>query len=135
MDASTPLLCAVITIFNPLKDHYLVSSPEKRIGVIGLGGLGHMVVKFCKAFGHHVIVISTSPFKDVEAKRLRTYLTLRGIKKTHEMLDVWGKHNIACNIKLIKAVIIDEVFERVAKNDVCCRFIIDIANVAPTQDI
>lgn len=68
MDAVAPLLCAGITVFSPLKDHDLVSSPGKKIGVVGLGGLGHMAVKFGKAFGHHVTVISTSPSKEAEAK-------------------------------------------------------------------
>jgi len=68
MDAAAPLLCAGITVFSPLKDHGLVATPGKRIGVVGLGGLGHMAVKFGKAFGHHVTVISTSPSKESEAK-------------------------------------------------------------------
>lgn len=68
MDAAAPLLCAGITVFSPLKDHGLVSTAGKRIGVVGLGGLGHMAVKFGKAFGHHVTVISTSPSKQAEAK-------------------------------------------------------------------
>lgn len=69
MDAAAPLLCAGITVFSPLKDHDLVSSPGKKIGVVGLGGLGHIAVKFGKAFGHHVTVISTSPSKEAEAKQ------------------------------------------------------------------
>ncbi|KAL2250001.1 UNVERIFIED_CONTAM: putative cinnamyl alcohol dehydrogenase 6 [Sesamum indicum] len=69
MDAAAPLLCAGITVFSPLKDNNLLdSSPGKRIGVVGLGGLGHIAVKFGKAFGHHVTVISTSPSKEKEAK-------------------------------------------------------------------
>ncbi|KAL6990390.1 putative cinnamyl alcohol dehydrogenase 6, partial [Sarracenia purpurea var. burkii] len=68
MDAAAPLLCAGITVFCPMKDNNLVESPGKRVGVIGLGGLGHVAVKFGKAFGHHVTVISTSPSKEDEAK-------------------------------------------------------------------
>ncbi|KAF7829543.1 putative cinnamyl alcohol dehydrogenase 6 [Senna tora] len=69
MDAAAPLLCAGITVFSPLKDHDLVEKGGKRIGVVGLGGLGHVAVKFGKAFGHHVSVISTSPSKEAEAKQ------------------------------------------------------------------
>lgn len=69
MDAAAPLLCAGITVFSPLKDHDLVNTPGKKIGVVGLGGLGHIAVKFGKAFGHHVTVISTSPSKEAEAKQ------------------------------------------------------------------
>ncbi|XP_051139117.1 probable cinnamyl alcohol dehydrogenase 6 [Andrographis paniculata] len=68
MDAAAPLLCAGITVFTPLKDHDLLECKGKRIGVVGLGGLGHIAVKFGKAFGHHVSVISTSASKEKEAK-------------------------------------------------------------------
>ncbi|XAR64215.1 hypothetical protein NMG60_11024474 [Bertholletia excelsa] len=68
MDSAAPLLCAGITVFCPLKDNGMVESRGKRIGVIGLGGLGHLAVKFGKAFGHHVTVISTSPSKEKEAR-------------------------------------------------------------------
>lgn len=68
MDAVAPLLCAGITVFTPMKDNNLVESSPKKIGVVGLGGLGHVAVKFGKAFGHHVTVISTSPSKEKEAK-------------------------------------------------------------------
>lgn len=68
MDAAAPLLCAGITVFCPMKDNDLLKSPGKRIGIVGLGGLGHVAVKFGKAFGHHVTVISTSPSKEREAR-------------------------------------------------------------------
>lgn len=68
MDATAPLLCAGVTVFIPMKDSNLVESPGKKIGIVGLGGLGHVAVKFGKAFGHHVTVISTSPSKEQEAK-------------------------------------------------------------------
>ncbi|KAK3008510.1 hypothetical protein RJ639_013218 [Escallonia herrerae] len=69
MDAAAPLLCAGITVFSPMKDNNLIDSPSrKKIGIVGLGGLGHVAVKFGKAFGHHVTVISTSPSKEKEAR-------------------------------------------------------------------
>lgn len=68
MDAAAPLLCAGITVFTPMKDLNLIDSPRKKVGVVGLGGLGHIAVKFAKAFGHHVTVISTSASKEREAK-------------------------------------------------------------------
>lgn len=70
MDAAAPLLCAGITVYCPMKDEGLLEqdSAGKRIGVVGLGGLGHVAVKFAKAFGHHVTVISTSPSKEQEAR-------------------------------------------------------------------
>ncbi|CAI9100284.1 OLC1v1037248C1 [Oldenlandia corymbosa var. corymbosa] len=71
MDAAAPLLCAGITTYCPLKNEGLLEKDSfpKRVGVVGLGGLGHMAVKFAKAFGHHVTVISTSPSKELDAKQ------------------------------------------------------------------
>lgn len=68
MDAAAPLLCAGITVYSPMKDNNLLETKGKRVGVVGLGGLGHIAVKFAKAFGHHVTVISTSPSKEKEAR-------------------------------------------------------------------
>ena len=68
LKAVAPLLCAGITTYSPLK-HWKVG-PKSRIAVLGLGGLGHMGVKFGKAFGAHVTVISTSKSKEADAKRL-----------------------------------------------------------------
>nr|ACU20956.1 unknown [Glycine max] len=205
MDAAAPLLCAGITVFNPLKDHDLVASPGKKIGVVGLGGLGHIAVKFGKAFGHHVTVISTSPSKEAEAKQrlgaddfivssnpkqlqaarrsidfildtvsaehsllpilelLKVNGTLflvgapdkplqlpafplifgkrsvkggiiGGIKETQEMLEVCAKYNITSDIELITPDRINEAMERLAKNDVRYRFVIDIANAAASNN-
>ena len=66
MAAGAPLLCAGITVWSPMR-YYGLDKPGMRIGVLGLGGLGHMAVKFGKAFGCHVTVISTSPSKKEEA--------------------------------------------------------------------
>lgn len=63
-----PLLCAGITTYSPLR-HWKIGKGHK-IGIVGLGGLGHMGVKFGVAFGAEVTVISTSPAKRVDAERL-----------------------------------------------------------------
>lgn len=65
---AAPLLCAGITTYSPLK-HWKVG-PGQKVGVIGLGGLGHMGVKFAHAMGAHVVMITTSPEKAADAKRL-----------------------------------------------------------------
>lgn len=64
--SAAPLLCAGITVYAPMKRHKM-NQPGKSLGVIGLGGLGHMAVKFGKAFGLHVTVFSTSVSKKEEA--------------------------------------------------------------------
>ena len=66
--ASAPLLCAGITTYSPLR-RWKVREGQK-VGVVGLGGLGHMGVKFASAFGAHVVLFTTSPGKTEDAKRL-----------------------------------------------------------------
>lgn len=66
--ATAPLLCAGITTYSPLK-HWKVGKGHK-LAVLGLGGLGHMAVKFGVAFGAEVTVLSTSPSKEAAAKEL-----------------------------------------------------------------
>jgi alcohol dehydrogenase (NADP+) len=65
---AAPLLCAGITTYSPLR-HWGVG-PGKTIAVVGLGGLGHMAVKFARALGAHVVVLTTSPGKTDDAVRL-----------------------------------------------------------------
>ncbi|HEA30606.1 MAG TPA: NAD(P)-dependent alcohol dehydrogenase [Leeuwenhoekiella sp.] len=66
--AVAPLLCAGITTFSPL-NHWKIKKGDK-VGVIGLGGLGHMGIKFAHAMGAHTVMITTSPEKAKDAKRL-----------------------------------------------------------------
>jgi uncharacterized zinc-type alcohol dehydrogenase-like protein len=63
-----PLLCAGITTYSPLR--YVNAGKGHRIGVVGLGGLGHMGVKFAAAFGAEVTMLSTSKSKEADAKKL-----------------------------------------------------------------
>lgn len=69
MAKAAPLLCAGITVYTPMMRHNM-NQPGKSLGVIGLGGLGHMAVKFGKAFGLKVTVFSTSESKRDEAINL-----------------------------------------------------------------
>ena len=68
MAAAAPLLCAGITTWSPLKNWNV--GPGSKVGVVGLGGLGHMGVKFAKALGAEVTMITTSPAKGDDAKKL-----------------------------------------------------------------
>ena len=63
-----PLFCGGITVFNPLIQN--ATSPLHRVGVVGIGGLGHMALAFLKAWGCEVTAFSTSPEKEEEAKAL-----------------------------------------------------------------
>jgi len=65
---AAPLLCAGITTYSPM--HHWGVTKGKKVGVVGLGGLGHMAVKFAHALGAHVVVFTTSPGKKEDALRL-----------------------------------------------------------------
>ena len=195
--AAAPLLCAGITTYSPLR-HWKVG-PGQKVGIVGLGGLGHMGVKFASAFGARVVVFTTSPGKTQDALRLgahevvvsrnqgemqkhlnsfhfildtvsaphdiNAYLALLkhsgtltqvgappdplpvqvfnlifgrrqfagsligGIRETQEMLDFCGERNITCNIERIPIQKINEAYERLVKNDVKYRFVIDMASL------
>lgn len=66
--ATAPLLCAGITLYSPLK--HWGAGPGKKVGIVGLGGLGHMGVKFAHAFGAHTVLFTTSESKIEDGKRL-----------------------------------------------------------------
>ena len=195
--ATAPLLCAGITTYSPMR--HWKAGPGKKVGVIGLGGLGHMAVKFARAFGAHVVLFSTSPGKVADGLRLgahevviskdadamkkhaasfdfildcvsaqhdiNIYLALLrldgtlalvgapehplpvaafslilprrnfagsaigGIPETQEMLDFCAKHKIASDIELIPIQKINEAWERLVKQDVKYRFVIDMASL------
>ena len=195
--ATAPLLCAGITTYSPMR--HWKAGPGKKVGVIGLGGLGHMAVKFAHAFGAHTVLFTTSPGKVADGLRLganevviskdaaamakhaasfdfildcvsaqhdiNTYLALLkldgtlalvgapehplpvaafslilprrnfagsaigGIPETQEMLDFCAKHKIVCDIELIPMQKINEAWDRLVKQDVKYRFVIDMASL------
>ena len=63
-----PLLCGGITVYSPLRNH--LARPSSRVGVVGIGGLGHMALQFARAFGCEVTAFSTSVDKEAEAREL-----------------------------------------------------------------
>jgi len=65
-DNAAPLLCAGITVYNPLRNHGI--HPASRVGVVGIGGLGHLALQFARAFGAEVTAFSTSAGKEEEAR-------------------------------------------------------------------
>jgi uncharacterized zinc-type alcohol dehydrogenase-like protein len=108
--ATAPLLCAGITTYSPLK-HWQVG-PGKKVGVVGLGGLGHMAIKLAKAMGAHVVVFTTSPSKTEDAKRLGADEVVLSTdedqmnahaKSLHFILDaVSAPHDIDAYLNLLK---------------------------------
>jgi uncharacterized zinc-type alcohol dehydrogenase-like protein len=199
LKAVAPLLCAGITTYSPLR-HWKVG-PGQKVGVIGLGGLGHMGIKFAKALGAHVVMITTSPEKGKDASRLgadevllsrdpdamaahvasfdfllntipvghdvNPYLALLkrdrtmalvgvltalepaptgfglisgrksvtgsaigGMAETQEMIDFCAKHDIVSDVEIVPIQSVNEAYERLLKNDVKYRFVIDMASLA-----
>jgi len=197
LEGVAPLLCAGITTYSPLR-HVGVSKGHK-VAVLGLGGLGHMAVKFASSFGAEVTMLSGSKSKEADAKKLgahhfvltsdkdamkdranyfdfilntvsaphdyNSYLNLLGtngtmivvgappapaeipafnlimkrrsiigsliggIKETQEMLDYCADHNITSDVEVINIDYINDAYERMLKNDVKYRFVIDIASL------
>ncbi|MEO6348627.1 MAG: NAD(P)-dependent alcohol dehydrogenase, partial [Aquaticitalea sp.] len=92
--AVAPLLCAGITTWSPLS-HWKVKKGDK-VGVIGLGGLGHMGVKFANALGAHVVMITTSPEKAKDAKELGAHEVLIS-KEEDQMAKHMGSFDFILN--------------------------------------
>jgi uncharacterized zinc-type alcohol dehydrogenase-like protein len=192
-----PLLCAGITVYSPLR--YVGASKGHKVGVVGLGGLGHMAVKFASSFGAEVTMLSTSKSKESDAKKLgahnfalttdeaqmkklvnyfdiivntvsadhdyENYLKLLGVNgkmvvvglphrspvvspfdlvgkrrsivgsmiggtaETQEMLDYCAEKNITSDVEVIPMGYINEAYERMMRNDVKYRFVIDMATL------
>lgn len=108
--AAAPLLCAGVTTWSPLK-HWNVGEGHK-VGIVGIGGLGHMGVKLAKAMGAHVVVITTSPSKVEDAKRLGADEVILSTDKQqmkshnntlHFILDcVSADHDLNAYMRLLK---------------------------------
>lgn len=108
--ATAPLLCAGITTYSPLR-HWNVG-PGKKVGIVGIGGLGHMGVKIAKAMGAYVVVITTSLSKANDAKRLGANQVILSSDKEqmkanagtlHFILDcVSAQHDINAYLSLLK---------------------------------
>jgi len=108
--AAAPLLCAGITTYSPMR-HWKVGK-GKKVGVVGLGGLGHMAVKFATAFGAEVVLFTTSPGKASDAKRFGAHEVVlsrdeeamkRQLNSFDFILDTAsGKHDLNAYLKLLK---------------------------------
>ena len=196
-EKAAPLLCAGITTYSPMR--YWKIGKGHKVAVLGLGGLGHMAVKFAASFGADVTVLSTSESKKEDAKKLGAHyfvLTtdeeqfkkaanqfdfiintlsashdynsftgllrtggtmicvglpndpiqipsfnivftrkciagslIGGLPETQEMLDYCAEHDITADVEVIPIQQINEAYERMLKNDVKYRFVIDMASL------
>ncbi|KAL2349002.1 hypothetical protein Fmac_003002 [Flemingia macrophylla] len=104
LDGVAPLLCAGITVYSPVKSFGL-AQPGLHLGIVSLGGLGHVAVNFAKAFDMHVTVISTSDSKKKEALgRLGADAFLDAMGTMDAIIDtISANHSIQPLIGLLKA--------------------------------
>ncbi|RZM28649.1 MAG: NAD(P)-dependent alcohol dehydrogenase [Pedobacter sp.] len=108
--AAAPLLCAGITVYSPLK--HWEAGPGKKVGILGIGGLGHLAIKIAKAMGAEVTVFTTSPEKVDDAKRLgadHAVLSsdeeqmLKYNRQLHFIIDtVSAKHDVNIYLNLLR---------------------------------
>lgn len=108
--AAAPLLCAGITVYSPLK--HWQAGPGKKVGILGIGGLGHVAIKIAKAMGAHVTVFTTSQSKIEDAKRLGADEAVlssnseqmnKYARSQHFILDtVSAKHDINTYLNLLR---------------------------------
>lgn len=194
---AAPLLCAGITTYSPLRQWKVQAG--SRVGVVGLGGLGHMAVKLAHAMGAEVTMLSTSPSKQADAQRLGAHdfalttekatfrklasrfdllidtvsashdvnplfrllkpfgalvlvgippkpmelaagslvsgnkrfagSSIGGIEETQELLDFCAEKQVLADVEVIPAEAINTAYERMLKNDVRYRFVIDAKTV------
>ena len=110
LKAAAPLLCAGITVYSPLK--HWKAGPGKKVGILGIGGLGHLAIKIAKAMGAEVIVFTTSPSKIEDAKRLGADEAVlssdaqqmsKYARKLHFIIDtVSAKHDVNTYLNLLR---------------------------------
>ncbi|KVI10808.1 hypothetical protein Ccrd_010790, partial [Cynara cardunculus var. scolymus] len=138
-----PLLCAGVTVYSPL-NHFGLKESGLKGGILGLGGVGHMGVLIAKAMGHHVTVISSSDKKkeeamdvlgaddylvssDVNRRKMITGTFIGSMKETQEMLEFCKEKGVRSTIEVVKMDYVNTAMERLAKNDVRYRFVVDVA--------
>jgi len=92
--SAAPLLCAGITVYSPLRTY--IKHPGTKVGVIGIGGLGHLAVKFAKAMGAEVTAFSTSASKEAEAKSFGAH-HFQTWEKADDMKKVMGTQELIIN--------------------------------------
>jgi uncharacterized zinc-type alcohol dehydrogenase-like protein len=93
-EQAAPLLCGGITVYNPLRDHGV--NPSSRVGVAGIGGLGHLAIQFARAFGAEVTAFSTSAGKEAEARALGAHNFVNA-RESKAMKEVAGTQDFILN--------------------------------------
>jgi uncharacterized zinc-type alcohol dehydrogenase-like protein len=93
-EEAAPLLCGGITVYNPLRDHGV--NPSSRVGIVGIGGLGHLALQFARAFGAEVTAFSTSEAKEEEARTFGAHHFVNS-RESKAMKEVAGTQDLILN--------------------------------------
>jgi len=93
-EQAAPLLCGGITVYNPLRDHAI--NPSSRVGVVGIGGLGHLAIQFARVFGAEVTAYSTSTSKEEEARTFGAHRFVN-TRESKAMKEVAGTQDFILN--------------------------------------
>ena len=93
-EQAAPLLCGGITVYSPLRDHGV--NPSSRVGVVGIGGLGHIAIQFARVFGAEVTAFSTSTGKEEEARALGAHHFVHS-RESKSMKEVAGSLDFILN--------------------------------------
>jgi uncharacterized zinc-type alcohol dehydrogenase-like protein len=86
-EQAAPLLCGGITVYNPLRTHGI--NPTSRVGIVGIGGLGHMAVQFARCFGAEITAFSTTTDKEAESRALGAHHFVHS-RESKAMKEVTG---------------------------------------------
>jgi uncharacterized zinc-type alcohol dehydrogenase-like protein len=86
-ESAAPLFCGGITVYNPLRTHGV--NPSSRVGIVGIGGLGHLAIQFARVFGAHVTAFSTSAAKEEDARALGAHSFVNS-RESKAMKEVAG---------------------------------------------
>jgi uncharacterized zinc-type alcohol dehydrogenase-like protein len=93
-EQAAPLLCAGITVYNPMREHRV--NPSSRVGIVGIGGLGHLAIQFARVFGAEVTAFSTSAAKEDEARALGAH-NFVNTRESKAMKEVAGTQDFILN--------------------------------------
>jgi uncharacterized zinc-type alcohol dehydrogenase-like protein len=93
-EQAAPLLCGGITVYNPLRTHGV--NPSSRVGIVGIGGLGHLAIQFARVFGAEVTAFSTTLGKEAEARALGAHHFVHS-RESKAMKDVAGSLDFILN--------------------------------------
>ncbi|MFM5889615.1 MAG: NAD(P)-dependent alcohol dehydrogenase [Dolichospermum sp.] len=114
--SAAPLLCAGITVYTPLRTY--IKYPGAKVGVLGIGGLGHLAIKFAEAMGAEVTAFSTSSDKEAEAKEFGAHYFCNW-KNTEQIKEVSGTLDLLlCTVS--SEIDWNKAFGLLANNGVLC---------------